>query len=122
MKLPELTPMMNYDKAQIISEDDPHWFANCLTLPIAAELARRSNLFPRLVKALETEQLFRTASEEQRCLVCDKPALFRSAVFCSQDCRTAYVKAHPKGYRQMIDDVLADIRQNEQEGGEHGTD
>lgn len=23
---------------------------------------------------------------------------------------------------EMIDDVLADIRQNEQEGGEHGTD
>lgn len=104
MELPELKPTLNYDKPQIISEDDLHWFANCFTLPIAAELARRSNLFPKLVKALEDAQ-------EQ---LNDDAEMLSSN--WKEDARYAWNASN------AIDRLLAEIRQSEQEGGEHDSD
>lgn len=101
MELPELKPTLNYDKPQIISEDDLHWFANCFTLPIAAELARRSNLFPKLVKALED------------CLS-DADALLSAS-------DGDYARPD-EGLVANGKTILAEIRQSEQEGGEHDSD
>ena len=105
MKLPELKPTLNYDKPQIISEDDPHWFANCLTLPIAAELARRSNLFPKLVA-------------EAAMLVATIKAHNIESVSCDNDGQQWCDCVHEQ--TDKLDDVLAEARQSEQEGGEHG--
>ena len=105
MQLPELKPGPHSlgEPSRPLMTSDGLTFAWCYKKDEAAELARRSNLFPKLVAAL---------SNAKEALNDDAEMLDRAE--CKEDAKCAREEA------KEIDRILAEIRQSEQEGGDRG--